>query len=94
MSNRVDQGMKSLSFVIGKGEAARQFVAYCQVPFYDDGRCLVTYSVFAHPTRPDDAAVLSNGFYVHRRPVEGGVAWQVDVVPYLEGKIEELVFNP
>jgi hypothetical protein len=60
---------------------------YVQCPFYEESRCLVTVNGFANN---DDAPLIHTGFYVPRRGVEGGIAWEIDVLPRVQTMVEEL----
>ena len=83
MSAPVDMTMKVVNF--------ENFVVYLQVPFYDDNRCLVTASGFERNCKATDSPVLQHGWYVPRRNIEGGVAWDIDVLPRVQTMVERLV---
>lgn len=85
----VDQRMKTTELSVKHDGETLLFRTFLQCPFYDDTRCLVTYSVFSVPSNSVDPPVFSGGFYVPLRGVEGGIAWDIDAIPAVEGLIEK-----
>jgi hypothetical protein len=61
---------------------------YMQVIWFDSERCLVQIHGFPQGCDARTAPVISQGLYVPRRGVEGGVAWSIDVLPKVESLVE------
>jgi hypothetical protein len=79
MSN-VDMTMKVVNYP--------NVTTYLQCEWFDDTRCLVTVNMFHKGAVGQTEPLLHTGFYVPRRGVEGGIAWDIDVLPKVQAMAE------